>query len=195
MNQAKPVTLSKADILNVLDKNNRIINGFSVDSVTKAPLQLMQYAVLNTSQTEAFKVVSDHEGMSEFTFSISKVQIDETDSKTPCGEGTKRYCQTPVKFIIQEKIVCWQPPRMYGYAIQNCTAIMPNHLGLVQVEPVTDDTCILAWRTYFRGRLIGGVFARATLNTILPNLVENMATHFGGKLLSENELTQLLTDK
>ena len=45
MNQAKTSgQQNNADILNVLDKDSRIINGFSVDSVTKAPLQLMQYA-------------------------------------------------------------------------------------------------------------------------------------------------------
>lgn len=178
----------------ILDKQTRMINGFSVDKVTRAPLQLIQYALLNTNQENAFALVSNHEGMAEFTYSISKVNFDDSQAKSPCGEGTKRFCRTPVKFIIEEKIVCWQPPRMYGYSVQNCTLILPNHLGLVQIEPVTDNTCVLIWRTYFDGRKVGGVFARTALNTILPNMVYNMASHFDGKLLNDKEVKQLLSD-
>jgi len=186
--------LQDSPTTNILDKHSRLINGFSVDTITRAPLQLIQYALLNTNQEKAFDLVSNHEGMAEFTISISKVEFDDSEAKSPCGEGTKRFCRTPVKFIIEEKIVCWQSPRMYGYSIQNCTLILPNHLGLVQLEPVTDETCILIWRTYFDGRRVGGVFARTALNTILPNLVHNMASHFNGKSLNVKEVMQLLPD-
>ena len=186
--------IKKEDILKSIQETNRVIHGFSIDTVTKAPLQLAQYAILNASQQEVFDLVSDHEGMAQYTFSLAKVSFDDSKAKTPCGEGTKRFCSTPVGFVIEEKIVCWQPPKMYGYAVLNVESVLPNHLGVVQIEALDDKRTLLMWRTYFHGRLVGGIFARAALGAVLPDMVANFAKQFQGKVLKRNAVHQLVKD-
>lgn len=177
---------------NPSNQKDRVVKGFNVDSVTDAPLQLVQHAFLKGSQKEVFDLVSDHEGMADLSFTISKVTLDESKSETPCGKGTKRFCRTPVRFVLEEEIVCWQPPEMYGYKVLNCEMIIPAHLGLVVIEKLSDDTSLLSWRTYFRGRMVGGLFARTTLGVVLPDLVSNIAARFNGRLLSPTEAEELL---
>lgn len=172
-------------------QKNRVVKGFKVDSVTDAPLQLIQHAFLKGSQKEVFDLVSDHEGMADLSFTISKITLDESKSETPCGKGTKRFCRTPVRFMLEEEIVCWQPPEMYGYKVLNCEMIIPAHLGLVVIEKLSDDTSLLIWRTYFRGRMVGGLFARTTLGVVLPDLVSNVAARFNGRLLSAAEAEEM----
>ena len=174
-------------------QEDRVVNGFEVDTITKAPLQLVQYALLKSSQKEVFDLVSNHEGMADLSFTIAKVTLDETEAESPCGKGTKRYCRTPVSFVLEEEIVFWKPPEMYGYKVLNCEMIIPAHLGLVVIEKISEDTSLLIWRTYFQGRIVGGLFARTTLGVVLPDLVSNIAKRFNGKLLSKIEAEELLS--
>ena len=185
--RTRPTTLSS--------QKDRVVKGFNIDSVTDAPLQLAQYAFLNASQGDVFDLVSDHEGMADLSFTIAKVTLDESKSETPCGKGTKRFCRTPVRFVLEEEIVCWKPPEMYGYKVLNCEMIIPAHLGLVVIEKLSEDTSLLIWRTYFNGRIVGGLFARTTLGVVLPDLVSNVAARFNGRLLSPLEAEDLLKPK
>ena len=167
----------------------RLIRGFDVDSVTNAPLQLVQYAQLDASHESVFETVSDHASLHKFTRTIQHIDIDNSNTavRQGCDIGTLRYCHTPLRMTIQETIVCWQPPLMYGYQIKNFQKVLPDHLGLVLTEPMGDSKTLLTWRTYFNGRMVGGYFARATLGLILPDLVNNLVAHFGGRVMSENE--------
>ena len=174
---------------------SRVIHGFDIDSVTNAPLQLTQYAYLKTANIDAFQIVSDHGSLHRFTKTIKHVEIDnsQADSETEVGIGTMRYCHTPARLTIQETIVCWQPPLMYGYMIRNFQTLLPDHLGLVVTEPTEDGNTLLTWRTYFYGKMVGGGFARITLGVILPDLVGNIAKHFGGHLLTARQVPDYLS--
>ena len=174
-------------------KQHRVIRGFDVDCVTTAPLQLTQYAYLKASNDEVFTVVSDHASLHKFTKTIRHVEIDnsQTTTQNGCDVGTLRFCHTPARLTIQESIVCWQPPVMYGYKIKNFQLVLPNHLGLVLTEPIIDGHTLLTWRTYFDGKLVGGHFARITLGIILPDMVGNIANHFNGRLLTQQEAQTL----
>jgi carbon monoxide dehydrogenase subunit G len=162
----------------------RIVNGFNVDAVTAAPLQLTQTARLNATVDEVFAIVSDHAGLHKWTPFISKVQLNCDDAATPGGEGTLRYCKTPAGLTLHEKIVAWNPPHMYGYRIRNFQTLLPSHFGLVTVEPDGDGKALLTWRTYFESKMVGGMMARAMLNVVLPNLIGNLVKHFDGEMLS-----------
>jgi len=129
-------------------------------------------------------VVSDHAGMHRWTPVISKVQLDCGQAAVPGGEGTLRYCLTPAGLTIQEKIVAWQPPTLYGYSVRNFQTLLPNHLGLITSEPDGSGGAILTWRTYFHSSRIGGPMARMALNVVLPNLVGNLVKHFGGEMIA-----------
>jgi hypothetical protein len=191
---AKSTTVDKEAIMKNIDESNRVIHGFAIDSVSDAPLQLAQYALLYASQQDVFELVSDHEGMSQHTFSLAKVSFDDSKAKSACGEGTKRFCSTPVGFVIKEEIVCWQAPKIYGYAILNATTLLPQHLGLVQVEELDDHRTLLMWRTYFHGRMVGGLFARTALGVVLPDMVSNFAKVFKGTILRRDKVRRLINE-
>lgn len=176
-------------------QTDRIVRGVDVDRITSAPLQLIQYAYLEAPHDVVFDVVSDHASLHKFTMSISNIDIDNSnsDAQNACGVGTLRFCHTPLKMTINEKIVCWEPPFMYGYQIRNFQMILPNHLGLVLTEPTTDGHTLLTWRTYFDGKIVGGRFARVSLGIILPDLVSNLVKHFGGRLVSAKESEVLVS--
>lgn len=174
---------------NPFDKRCRQFGDFDVDHYTSAPLQLIQYALIPKNQAEVFALVSHHEGMAAFSFALSKVEIRVEDSSTT---SQIRLCKTPVGFVLKEAIVHFQPPRMYAYRILNAAALLPNHLGVVHIEHLADQQSILVWRNYFTGQAIGGVFARISLGAIIPDMVSNMAAHFGGRILSTAELSSLL---
>lgn len=173
---------------------DRIVRGCDVDSITAAPLQLVQHAYLGASNEEVFEVVSNHATLHKFTKTITHIDIDNSVSivQNTCDVGTLRYCHTPLRMIINEKIVWWEFPFIYGYQILNFQTILPDHLGLVLTEPTVDGHTLLTWRTYFGGKMISERFARISLGIILPDLVGNITKHFGGRAVSASEANSLL---
>lgn len=173
---------------------DRIVRKIDVASLTPAPLQLIQYAYLKATNDVVFGVVSDHASLHKFTRSIHHIEIDNSNTTHDdvCGLGTLRYCHTPLRMTINEKIVCWDPPLVYGYQIRNFQTILPNHLGLVLTEPINDGHTLLTWRTYFDGVMVGGQFAKVSLGIILPDLVSNIVKHFGGRIVTAKEAEALL---
>jgi hypothetical protein len=128
----------------------RTVGTLNIDTVTSAPLRVITTARLDAPLVEVFAVIADHGGLSAWLPLIEQVQVDHSNAAVEGGDGTVRSCTLQGGAILQETIIGFDPPHMYGYTIADGNAFgVQNHLGVVSLAADDRGNTILTWQQYF----------------------------------------------
>ena len=117
---------------------SRIVGSVNVDHFTNAPLQRLKKVRLSAPVQTVFDYVGDHERMPEWIPLMHRVSMDHQESQNgseSCGVGSVRTCEIrPDK--IREKIVIWEPHRMFAYRVIDGQRGIPidGGFGLITFE-------------------------------------------------------------
>lgn len=119
---------------------------FDSKKYTNAPKQIEITRMVKAPIEEVWKVVADHQGMTEWMPMIKHVNLVKPDVKGEWGEGCERHC----KFgndLLQEKIAFWDPPYGYAYMISDMH-LVKDHIAHVHLTEKFEGT-LVTWRQYF----------------------------------------------
>lgn len=140
----------------------------NVKSFTNAPRQIKVTRMVHAPIESVWKVVADHQGMTQWMPMIKRVNLIKPDKEGTWGEGCERHCQFGTD-LLQEKIVHWDPPYGYAYSIADMH-IVKNHLGHIELTEKLDGT-LVSWTQYFepQGNPIKKWMAK---NIMLPQVMK-----------------------
>lgn len=134
---------------------------------TSAPLQIEKTHFIAAPIKAVWKVVADHEGMTQWMPMIKHVALVEANAAGEWGEGCQRQCQFGPD-LLDETIVHWDPPYGYGYAIGDMHLVRDHvaHLSLSERDGGTE----VHWRQYFRpnGNAVKNFVAK---NIMMPGVM------------------------
>jgi len=119
---------------------------FNPKDYTKAPKQLEVSRLVSAPIQEVWKVVADHQGMTQWMPMISHVHLVKSDTEGNWGEGCERHCQFGAD-LLQEKIAYWNPPFGYAYQIADMH-LVKDHVGHIALHEKPQGT-LVTWRQYF----------------------------------------------
>ncbi|MEW7292405.1 SRPBCC family protein [Aquimarina sp. 2304DJ70-9] len=144
------------------------MKSLNVKSFTNAPEQIQVSRLVEASIDNVWKVVADHQGMTQWMPMIKHVHLVKPDAKGTWGEGCERHCQFG-NDLLQEKIVHWDPPYGYAYSIADMH-IVKNHVGHIELMEKMDGT-LITWTQYFepQGNFVKKWMAK---NIMLPQVMK-----------------------
>ncbi|WP_340077481.1 SRPBCC family protein [Leptobacterium sp. I13] len=148
---------------------------FNPKDHTKAPLKAKVSGLVKKSVTEVFDQLKDHESMSKWVPMMKKVEMnhDSSASTGACDVGSVRVCQFGKDRLV-EKIVAWQPPKLYAYSAED-TADASDHLGVVECEDNGDGTTTVSWSQYFNPKNpVKGFFMGIIMKKVLKKAIKNL---------------------
>ena len=148
---------------------------FNPRQFTSAPQQIRKKSFIDAPIEEVWAIVADHQGMTEWMPMISQVNLVEANDAGEWGEGCERHCQFGPD-TLKEKIVHWNPPYGYAYAISDMHLVR-DHVGYMQLIPVGEGTEVI-WTQYFHpnGNLLKNFMAKnIMLPTVMARGLKNLA--------------------
>lgn len=169
---------------------SRVIDDVSVDQFTNAPLQRFKQVRLAAPIETVFDYVGDHERMSEWIPMMHRVTMDHSDSDrgpNTCGVGSVRTCEVrPDK--IRERIVVWEPDRIFAYKVIDGQKGVPidGGFGVVTFKPRGPRTTVMTWRIYYEPKKWNpkAALLPAMVNYQLNGGLKNLTKRFGGEVIS-----------
>lgn len=140
---------------------------FNPRSFTAAPQQIQKKAILIAPVERVWEVIANHQGMTEWVPMIKEVHLVTPDTEGAWGEGCERHCQFGPD-LLKEKIVHWDPPYGYAYAIGDMHLVR-DHVGYIQLIPTGDKTEVI-WTQYFHpnGNFVKNFMAK---NIMMPSVM------------------------
>jgi len=162
--------------------SERTVGKLNIDEVTQAPLRLVKTARLLAPPTDVFAVVSDHVGTEAWFPVIERVQVDNTNAEVVGGYGATRYCTLSNGAVLTEKIVEFDPPHLFGYAVADGNAFgVQGHLALINLETDAAGNTLLTWQQYFNHPAIDVLTKE--ISAMLDGGIQGLINRFGGELL------------
>lgn len=162
--------------------NERTVGKLNIDEVAQTPLRLIKTARLLASPAEVFAVVSDHVGTGAWFPVVEKVQVDNTHAEVAGGQGATRYCTLSNGAVLTEKIVGFDPPHLFGYAVADGNTFgVQGHLALINLETDAKSHTLLTWRQYFNHPDIDALTKE--ISAMLDGGIQGLIDRFGGELL------------
>lgn len=166
----------------------RVIAGFNVDTVSKAPLDILIQARLEAPAGKVWALIGDHKRLPEWFKSVGRVDIlPERSNNRSFPIVLTRQCAFEDK-TLTEDIAFIDPEQMaYAYSVnkERSTAMMPmeNHVGVFTVEPLGPNESLLSWRQYWDKGLMGLVAAPMMKSKYMDPAVQALIARFGGELV------------
>ncbi len=135
-------------------------------------------AQLHASPAQAFAVLADHAGMSDWA-GLGRFRVLRPGDSEPAGRGCERQVSSPLGEV-HEQITDWQPGRGYRYRITQGSPFV-GYWGEVALAPLADGTTRISWSVRFRSRIpgLGGLLQRVLedkLGKALQGLQRRLAT-------------------
>ena len=152
---------------------------FNSKVVTGAPKQIQFSRKLEAPISAVWAVVSNHRGMTQWIPMISHVELVQPDAHGTWGEGCERHCQFGSD-LLHEKIVHWDPPYAYAYAIADMD-LVKDHVGHIQLVEKLDGTMI-SWTQYYKpnSNFFKNWMAK---NVLLPYVMKKALKNLNNSLL------------
>ncbi len=176
----------KADFRN----ESRVVNGVNVDEFTSAPLQRFKQVRLNAPPETVFDYVGNHEEMSDWLPMLHRVTVDHSNSQNgpqTCGVGSERLCELGPDHI-RERIVVWEPDRMFAYRVLDGQKGLPidGGFGLLTFEPAGSRSTMMTWRIYYSPKKWNPKAAvmPQMVNLQLNGGLKNLVKRFGGEIVA-----------
>lgn len=145
-----------------------------VNDYTDAPQQIQKTRLIDAAIEDVWKVVSDHQGMTQWMPMIKQVDLVQANTAGEWGEGCERHCHFGPD-LLQEKIVHWDPPYGYAYMIGDMH-LVKNHLGYIQLTPTNEGT-LITWMQYFHpnGNFLKRFMAkRVMMPSVMSKALKNL---------------------
>ncbi|MEL6919212.1 MAG: SRPBCC family protein, partial [Bacteroidota bacterium] len=101
---------------------------------------------LDAPITKVWKVVADHQGMTQWMPMIRHVDLVAPDQEGNWGEGCERHCSFGPD-LLKEKIAHWDPPYGYAYRIADMH-LVKDHIAHIKLTEKLDGT-LVTWTQYF----------------------------------------------
>ncbi len=151
---------------------------FNVTQFTEAPQQLQFSRIVNAPIREVWKIISDHQGMTQWMPMIKHVDLVIPDKKGGWEEGCERHCQFGGD-VLKEKIAYWNPPYGYAYMIEDMH-IVKDHVGHIELTEKLEGT-LVTWSQYFYPQ---GNFAKKWMakNVMLPFVMKKALKNLEKKI-------------
>ncbi|MCQ3973770.1 MAG: hypothetical protein DPW09_10030 [Anaerolineae bacterium] len=160
----------------------RTIGKLNIDEVTRAPRRLTKSARLHAGQAEVFDFVRRHEAWANWFPIVEAVKVDNSQAETPDGNGCVRHCTLTNGAQFTEKIVGYEAPHQFGYAVEDNNAMgMQGHLAVVTLQAEAPQRTRLTWYQYFN-HPEAETFTEQ-VNEILDGGIQNLIERFGGESL------------
>jgi uncharacterized protein YndB with AHSA1/START domain len=151
---------------------------FNPRQFTSAPQQIRKKTVVAAPIEDVWKIVSDHQGMTQWMPMISHVELVKANDAGEWGEGCERHCKFGPD-LLEEKIVHWDPPYSYAYAISDMH-LVKNHVGHLRLISTGGGTEVI-WTQYFHpnGNLLKNFVAKSIM---LPSVMSKALKNLGKQI-------------
>ncbi|MEL7423953.1 MAG: SRPBCC family protein [Bacteroidota bacterium] len=146
----------------------------NVSQFTTAPQQVEKSYLVHAPIEEVWKVVADHQGMTQWMPMIKHVELVQANEAGEWGEGCERHCQFGPD-LLEEKIVHWDPPYGYAYRIGDMH-LVKDHLGHIKLESTPEGTKV-TWTQFFHpnGNFVKRFMARnVMIPTVMTKALKNL---------------------
>ena len=167
-------TIAATFVLSI--KGNTVVKKFNAKEYTTAPLQISKSRLIDATAEDLWKIISDHEHMTTWMPMIKHVSLVEADQSGKWEEGCERHCQFGPD-LLKEKIVYWNAPIGYAYAISDMHLVR-DHVAYIQLEEQQGKTRV-TWSQYFipNGNVIKNFMAKSIMMpTVMSRALKNLET-------------------
>lgn len=140
---------------------------FDATQFTAAPRQIRKTSLIPAPIEKVWAVVADHRGMTGWMPMIKHVELVKENAAGEWGEGCERHCQFGPD-LLEEKIVHWDPPYGYAYAIADMHLVR-DHVAHIELREREGGTEVI-WTQYFRpnGNFVKNFVAK---NVMMPGVM------------------------
>lgn len=160
----------------------RTIGKLNIDQVTHAPRRLTKSIRLHARQDEVFSFIRQHEKWTNWFPVLEAVSVDNRQAQSPGGNDCIRHCTLVNGAQFSERIVGYDAPNQFGYAIEDGNPLgVQGHLAVVTVEAEAAGSSTLRWYQYF-DHPQAETFVQE-VNQILDGGIQNLFERFGGEPL------------
>ena len=160
----------------------RTIGTLNIDQVTRAPRRLSKSVRLEAGQKKVFDFIRQHENWTRWFPILKAVSVDNSQAQSAGGNNCIRHCTLVNGVQFSEKIVGYDPPNQFGYAIEDDNPLgVQGHLAVVTVEAEAGGGSILRWHQYF-DHPQAETFVQE-VNQILDGGIQSLLERFGGESL------------
>lgn len=140
----------------------------TIDSSTPT-IQFQAEVVVNAEAEVVFAFISDHRRLPTWITGLKRVDVDESESLSPGGVGTRRTLYPIAGPSGVEVIVEFEPPHSMVYCATDASlrGMLTQHRSEISCEPTAAGTRIrwivrgVASQSWWKRLLAGLVFSRA----------------------------------
>lgn len=168
----------------------RIIDGFNVDTVTNAPLDIIISVRLKAPREDVWELVSDHDRLPEWVPNMTESKLlDEISTNRDFPIIATRQCilRAGIKMTVVDDIV-FETDFAYGYSINRERSKGPkpvkDHLGIFTAEALANGDTLLTWRQFWKKGIMGQVAAPYMRRRFMEPAIDNLISEFGGERVS-----------
>jgi len=156
---------------------------FKPSEFTAAPHQTEGWIVFLDSPQKVFAMVSDHASLGDCIPLVQKTTV-EHPHEVPPGEsvvGTARHITMKGGLEIVETVVYWNSPLCYAYKAEGRHLPFRNYIGLLQVDPIDEQSGKFSFREYFDGTgSMEGAILPHGVASVFHKALGNLARLIGG---------------
>lgn len=118
--------------------------------LAQAPLQVEATGRLGLDADAAFAYITEIERLPEWLPFARTAQADDSAAQTPSGVGSVRQIFTVGSRPTCERVVHFEPPRLYAYSARDSDLMgtFTKHLGVISVEPHHAGGSAITWLAY-----------------------------------------------
>lgn len=167
--------------------DGRVIDGFEIDQVTAAPLQIVVMGRFNVAPAEMFDLTSRR--LPEWFTAIPSVAWDNSRSAQPGApsQGSLRSCELDGDKLV-ERMELWREGSIYAYAADMARSTVPfpveHHLGLFVVESDGASGSLVTWRQYYDRKVTPtALFVNMMMRGMMVDGFKVLASKYGGELV------------
>jgi hypothetical protein len=164
----------------------RIIAGFNIDTVTKAPLDILMQVHVKAPADKVWALVGDHKRLPEWHKAIAHVDVlKDKSSNRSFPVALTRVCTLDDKTLTED--IAFQDAKQmtYVYAINkdksNVMVPMENHAGVFTVEALGPNDSLVSWRQFWDKGVMGLVAAPMMKAKYMDPAMQALIDTFGGE--------------
>ena len=126
------------------------VRGFNIRTYTAAPLRMMGHFSFNANASIVFAKLTDPNLIASWFGMVKGGEVDHSHScqLNQWGEGSKRYCHTPMG-TLDETIKYWQAPYITAYNVKARSMPVKDHCAVLVIKPTNESMSDVTWLQYF----------------------------------------------
>lgn len=166
---------------------DRVLDGFRIDEVTTAPLQIVVMGRFDVPPADMFDLTSRR--LPEWFTAIPSIAWDNSNASRPGlpSQGSLRSCELDGDRLV-ERMAMWREGAAYAYAADMAQSTVPfpveHHLGLFVVESDGGKGSLVTWRQYYdRKARPTALFVNTMMRGMMVDGFERLAAKYGGELV------------